>query len=411
MKLPLSTEKMMAVLACSFALGVAVIGSVSVSVSNHNRVVMGVQSGGQTLSGMTENEVRHFFLEKARTKLKREAVVVTAGQQKWNIHAQDIDLTPDVEGAVEAAYGVGRHGSLLKNTADQMRLAIFGADVKLTATFNKDKLAAKVSEIATSLARAPQNATLSVAANGGVEHHAAVIGRKADADAVVTEVAPKLESLALTAYAEIPIEEAAPAVTDADLASADSVLASYTTHYFPGDRGQNIAIAAGKLSGITVKPSGTFSFNDTVGARTADAGYKTAGVILDGQPAEDIGGGVCQVSSTLYNAILLAGLTPTVRTSHALPSAYCPPGLDATVADGLIDFQFQNRLPHSIHLLTSADGNNLTVYVLGTRADLGGKTVQLESDGNRLHPSVYRLYLAGGEVVEREFLHTDSYSS
>ena len=411
MNVSLSTEKILAILALSFSLGVAVIGGVSVSVSNHGRVVMGVQSDGQTLSGMTESEVRHFFLEKARTKLKREAVVVTAGQKKWNIAAQDIDLTPDVEGAVEAAYGVGRHGSILRNTADQMRLAIFGANVPLTATFSEEKLAARCNDIAASLARAPQNATLSVDGNGAVEHHAAVIGRKADADAVVQTVTPKLQSLALTAHAEIPIEDAAPAVTDADLAAADTVLASYTTHYFPGDRGQNIALAAGKLSGVTVKPSATFSFNDTVGARTADAGYKTAGVILDGRPAEDIGGGVCQVSSTLYNAILLAGLKPTVRTSHALPSAYCPPGLDATVADGLIDFQFQNQLPHSIHLLTTADGSNLTVYVLGTRADLGGKTVQLESNGNRMHPSVYRLYLAGGEVVEREFLHTDSYSS
>ena len=411
MKLPLSTEKMLAIVACSFALGVAVIGGVSVSVANHGRVVMGVQSEGHSLAGMTENEVRHFFLEKARTKLARDAVVVTAGPQKWSITPQDIDLAPDVEGAVEAAYGVGRHGSLLRNTTDQMRLAIFGTNVKLSATFDADKLAAKVQDIAASLARAPQNATLTIAANGGVDHHAAVIGRKADPDAVVADVTPKLTALALTARAEIPIEEAAPAVTDADLAAADTVLASYTTRYFPGDRGQNIAIAAEKLSGITVKPTGTFSFNDTVGARTAAAGYKTAGVIVDGEPAEGIGGGVCQVSSTLYNAILLAGLTPTVRTSHALPSAYCPPGLDATVADGLIDFQFQNRLPHSIHLLTTADGSRLTVYVLGTRADLGGKTVKLESDGSRLHPSVYRLYLAGGEVVEREFLHTDTYSS
>ena len=292
MKQSLSMEKMLAILACSFALGVAVIGGVSVSVSNHGRVVMGVQSDGQALSGMTEPEVRHFFLEKARAKLKNEAIIVTCGPQKWTIASKDIDLTPDVEGAVEAAYGIGRHGSLLQNTADQMRLALFGTDVKLTATFNKDKLAAQCDSIAKALARAPQNAMLTVAANGGVEHHAAINGRKADADAVVRDATPKLASLALTVREEIPIEETA--VTDADLAPTDTVLAIYTTHYYPGDRGQNIALAAGKLNGVTVKPSGTFSFNDTVGARTAAAGYKIAGVILDGQLADGIGGGVCR---------------------------------------------------------------------------------------------------------------------
>ena len=167
-------------------------------------------------------------------------------------------------------------------------------------------------------------------------------------------------------HAEIPIEEAQPPVTDADLASVDSILGEYSTHYYPGARGQNIAIAAGKLNGAFIRSTGTFSFNDTVGARTRDAGYQTAGVILDGRPAQDIGGGVCQVSSTLYNAVLLAGLKTTVRTSHAFPSSYCPPGRDATVADGLLDFQFQNQLAHGVYLLASANGTDLTIYVLGT---------------------------------------------
>ncbi|MDY6268469.1 MAG: VanW family protein [Selenomonadaceae bacterium] len=411
MNLPLSTEKMLAILAGSFALGVAVIGGVSVSVSNHNRVIMGVQSEGQSLAGMTEGEVRRFFLEKARTKLKKDAVLVTAGQKQWKIAPKDIDLAPDIEGAVQAAYGTGRGHSILRNMAEQMKLAIVGQDVKMTATYDEAKLQAKCDAIAGELAAQPKNASLSLAPNGVIERHAATIGRQADAGTVVAEAGPKLQALALTVHAEIPVEEAQPPITDADLANVDSILASYSTHYYPGARGQNIAIAAGKLNGACIKSTGTFSFNDTVGARTAAAGYQTAGVILDGRPAQDIGGGVCQVSSTLYNAVLLAGLKPTVRTSHALPSTYCPPGRDATVADGLLDFQFQNQLPHTVYLLASANGRDLTVYVLGTKADLGGKTVQLENDGSRMNPSVYRLYLAGGQVVEREFLHTDSYST
>ncbi|WP_288312637.1 VanW family protein, partial [uncultured Selenomonas sp.] len=244
-----------------------------------------------------------------------------------------------------------------------------------------------------------------------IEHHMALTGRQADTSALYDTVAPKLSALALTVRTEIPVEETEPVITDDALASIDGVLASYHTQYTPGNRGHNITLAAGKLNGTLVKPNDIFSFNDTVGLRTAAAGYKVAGVILDGQLADGIGGGVCQVSSTIYNAILLAGLTPTARTSHALPSAYCPPGLDATVADGQIDLQFRNQLAHSVYLLTNADGHTLTVYILGTRADLGGKTIRLESTGSRLHPSVYRLYLAGGQVIEREFLHTDSYAS
>ena len=411
MRLPFSTEKILAVTAVSIAFVTCVIGGISVSISNHDRVILGIQSEGKTLTGMSETEIRQFFLEKARAKMKKPALVVTSGSQRWDIQATDIELTPNVEQAVQDAYGTGRGGSLLTNTLTQMRIALVGKDVRLTATYNDDKLQAKLVAIATSLSRVPKNASLTLSPRGNVERHAALTGRQADATTLHDTVTPKLSALALNVRAEMPVEETAPAVTDDALASIDGVLASYQTKYSPGNRGHNIALAAGKLNGSLVKPNGIFSFNDTVGLRTATAGYKVAGVILDGQLADGIGGGVCQVSSTLYNAVLLAGLTPTARTSHALPSAYCPPGLDATVADGQIDLQFRNQLAHSVYLLTSADGHTLTVYILGTRADLGGKTIRLMSNGSRFHPSVYRLYLSGGQVIEREFLHTDSYAN
>lgn len=411
MHLPFSIEKILAITTISIAFAICIIGGISVSITNHNRVILGVQSEGQSLAGMSETEARQFFLAKARTKMKKTALIVTNGPQHWAIQAADIDLTPSVEQAVREAYDTGRNGSPLTNTLTQMRIALFGKDVRLTATYSDDKLQSKLSAITASLARAPKNASLTLSPKGNIEHHMALTGRQADTSALYDTVAPKLSALALTVRTEIPVEETEPVITDDALASIDGVLASYHTQYTPGNRGHNITLAAGKLNGTLVKPNDIFSFNDTVGLRTAAAGYKVAGVILDGQLADGIGGGVCQVSSTLYNAILLAGLTPTARTSHALPSAYCPPGLDATVADGQIDLQFRNQLAHSVYLLTNADGHTLTVYILGTRADLGGKTIRLESTGSRLHPSVYRLYLAGGQVIEREFLHTDSYAS
>ncbi|MCI6172240.1 VanW family protein [Selenomonas bovis] len=411
MHLPFSIEKILAITTISIAFAICIIGGISVSITNHNRVILGVQSEGQSLAGMSETEARQFFLAKARTKMKKTALIVTNGPQHWDIQAADIDLTPSVEQAVREAYDTGRNGSPLTNTLTQMRIALFGKDVRLTATYSDDKLQSKLSAITASLARAPKNASLTLSPKGNIEHHMALTGRQADTSALYDTVAPKLSALALTVRTEIPVEETEPVITDDALASIDGVLASYHTQYTPGNRGHNITLAAGKLNGTLVKPNDIFSFNDTVGLRTAAAGYKVAGVILDGQLADGIGGGVCQVSSTLYNAILLAGLTPTARTSHALPSAYCPPGLDATVADGQIDLQFRNQLAHSVYLLTNADGHTLTVYILGTRADLGGKTIRLESTGSRLHPSVYRLYLAGGQVIEREFLHTDSYAS
>ena len=141
------------------------------------------------------------------------------------------------------------------------------------------------------------------------------------------------------------------------------------------------------------------------------AGYKSAPVIVNGSTEQGIGGGVCQVSSTLYNAVLLSGLTPTVRTPHYFPSSYCPPGLDATVADDLLDFQFKNQLPHNVYLLTRTYGAALTIYVLGTKKDLEGNTITLEREGSAMRPTVYRVYSRNGQIIEREYMHTDSYYS
>ena len=125
---------------------------------------------------------------------------------------------------------------------------------------------------------------------------------------------------------------------------------------------------------------------------------------------QDFGGGVCQVSSTLYNAVLLAGLTPTARTSHFYPSTYLPAGLDATVADGQIDFVFQNTLPHSILLRAGAFEGSLTVEVYGHRADLPGEyDLETAIIGPPPTVEVYRVLYNGDTVIDREYLYTDVY--
>ena len=132
-------------------------------------------------------------------------------------------------------------------------------------------------------------------------------------------------------------------------------------------------------------------------------------MIINGRPAEDYGGGVCQVSSTLYNAVLLAGLTPTERTPHFYQSTYVAPGRDATVADGYLDFKFRNDFPHNVYLIAEAYGSTLSVYILGTKADLGGADIAIEREGSDMKPSIYRVWYSGNDVIRSEFLHTDVY--
>ncbi len=128
-------------------------------------------------------------------------------------------------------------------------------------------------------------------------------------------------------------------------------LSSYTTYYSAEDRGrcENIAIAASLIDGVTVQAYGEFSFNATVGKRTETAGFQQAKIIVNGEYVSGVGGGVCQVSTTLYNAALKAGLTVSEFHPHSLKVGYIPPSRDAMVSTGS-DLKLFNPHAHPVFL-------------------------------------------------------------
>lgn len=120
-------------------------------------------------------------------------------------------------------------------------------------------------------------------------------------------------------------------------------------------RAHNVRLAAEKISTIRLEPGETFSFNETVGPRTLDAGFEMAPVISGGELIDGPGGGVCQVASTFYSAVLHAGLEIIEHYPHSRVSSYIEPGLDATVVYGQKDLVVKNTLPHSVEIVTSYD--------------------------------------------------------
>ena len=156
------------------------------------------------------------------------------------------------------------------------------------------------------------------------------------------------------------------AVTVAELKQNTTKRASFTTTYqnSGANRCFNIAKAAEALNGVTVGVGETFSFNNTVGARTEDRGYKTSKVILDGNYTEGVGGGVCQVSTTLYNALLLAGFVPRA-SQHSLISSYVKAGFDAMVSYGVADLTFVNDTDHPIYIAATTSNKSITFTVYG----------------------------------------------
>ena len=392
-----------------FMFTVLVGGALAYHASCQGRILYGVQSEGISLFGMTQKEAEQYFTQLGKKKLAAQTISLRSKGAVWKIPAQELAVRPAAAAAAEEAYDAGRKGSFVQQAVTQIKNAIYGCSIPFTASYDESLLQEKLEEIAENILVQPINAACEIGANGTIRHIPGKSGQKLDISAALKMLDKPLKEMQ-AANVELPLAENPPFVRTEDVANVNAVLGSYTTYYRQGARGDNIAIATQQLNGVLIRSGANCSFNNIVGTRTANAGYKNAAVLVNGKSVPGIGGGVCQVSSTLYNAILLAGLNPTERFSHFIPSSYCPPGLDATVADDLIDFQFMNPLPHSVYILASADGRKITVQVLGTQADLQGRHISVETVGSSRRPSVYRIYSANGQVVEREYLHTDSYS-
>ena len=179
----------------------------------------------------------------------------------------------------------------------------------------------------------------------------------------------------LTEEVRIPVQTLAPEVTTDDLNAilfAD-VLGEKTTYYYysSDSRINNIDLAASKINGVILCPGETFSYNETVGRRTTEAGFEEAAAYSDGEVVQEVGGGICQVSSTLYCTMMLANLKTVSRAPHYFPVDYINLGWDATVSWPNPDFKFSNNRDYPIKIVayTDRDNKELTIQILGTDVD------------------------------------------
>lgn len=179
----------------------------------------------------------------------------------------------------------------------------------------------------------------------------------------------------------VPVIPAPKRVSDNELRQIDEVVSTFTTK-FPvrkKDRNTNIRLASSKINGLVLLPGDTFSFNTVVGKRTIPDGFKTAPVFKNGKHDMGVGGGICQVSSTLYNAALFADLEIIQRHNHSMPVAYLPVGRDATVDYGSLDLKFKNSLPTPIAISADYQPGKLTFRILGKKDPT--LSVKIESEG------------------------------
>ena len=216
---------------------------------------------------------------------------------------------------------------------------------------------------------------------------------------------------------EIPLKITKPSITvsDLDQNAFPNKLASFTTYYGTADvnRNANIALACRSISSAVVMPGETFSYNNLIGECSTRTGYKESTIYLNGELSKGIGGGICQVSTTLYNAVLRANLEIVERRNHSLGVTYVPAGQDAMVSIGSSDFKFKNNREYPVRVTAFVGKGSVTCQIYGlkqqTEYDVKLESRVIERTGTKYKVETYKVLYLNGKEVARTWLSKDTY--
>ena len=471
---------------------------------NSNKIINGIEIEKLDVSNLTEEEAIN-LLKQAYEKQTSKVIVLKHNDYKYELSPKQIEVSFNVQDAVNTAYSIGRSSNIFKDNFDiiisffkhteiepnfSLSEEIFNSiikemesnysDILIESSYyidendlilskgkdgviiNKEELKNKIKDVLTNFNLESYEIDVPV-----INKQASALDLKKVYQEVTREpkdayfttepykIYPHVDGIdfdisldeCITNYANcteetytIPLKLIPPKITTNKLGieAFPDELASYKTTFSASNvnRSTNIRLASEKINGTVVMPGEIFSYNATVGERTAAKGYKSAGVYVGGQVTTGIGGGICQVSSTLYNAVLLSNLEIVARYNHCFNTGYVPVSRDATVSWGGPDFKFKNTRNYPIKIICTGTNGTEYVQILGlkekdecdveiqsyvtkwisystiTRKDSSlpkGETKVIESGSNGCKSVAYRILKKDGEVISKELLSQDVY--
>ncbi len=335
------------------------------------RVLPGIEVMGKSLGGVNKTEGLE-ILSELEKNLRARRVILRYNDLSWPLLPNEAGFCLNKEVIMDQALSAGRQGSPLQRWKDRNHMKMAGCVIDPVFEFDQEKLAGRVKELTQEITEEPKDATLKIGDNDSVVVLPSHNGVGVDFDRLKKDLSTVLKSGGKPEVF-LTLAPVAPARTTETVHSmgVNTLLAKYTTGFDPANvsRTYNISVAARALDELLIMPDHVVSFNEVVGPRSSEAGYKTALVIINNEFVDGIGGGVCQVSTTLYNCVLLANLEIVERTCHSLPVGYVPIGRDATVVYDALDFKFRNNTESYLYLKSYVYGGQVTFKIFGNVAD------------------------------------------
>lgn len=332
------------------------------------------------LSGKTKAEAIDLLQKKYGDIILKKKIDIKALNNTYTIDYSKLNAKYDIEEVVNEAFSYGKDLSflekykLIKNPNPIQK--------RLKFTYDSKQVKNLIANMQKKIDISPINSTISMISSGKFSITQDENGLKLNTQKLEQDILEKING-DVTGDIEInaTVDNVQASITADKLSKINTRISSFSTSFAgsSANRASNIILATKSINGKMLMPGDTFSFNGVVGERTAKKGYKEAPVIVGNKLDSGLGGGICQVSTTMYNAVIRANINATERSHHTLPSHYIGLGMDATVDYGNIDYKFKNTLNFPIYIEGYAQGNNL-VFNVYSDMSLTSRTYDLISE-------------------------------
>ncbi|MCQ2969543.1 MAG: VanW family protein [Clostridium sp.] len=377
--------------------------------SYENKVYPEVYVYSEPVGELNEVDLSKVLVEKD-AEIANKSIKVNVNGQEYSSSYAALNVTTNKD---EVEDEIMQYG---KNKSFKGKLDLINKPEKKTydlkTIVNEDAIKEFVAQIAEDVKVMPVNASAEI--YGGVVsivegQNGYVLDEQALVDSITSQITG--ENGGSDIVVDGTLVESEPQITANQLRSIDTRISSFTTYFSAGNSGHNIQVGSSYFNNTLLMPGEEFSCTDGIGPTTADRGFVSSNTYVGGQVVPGMGGGVCQIATTLYNAELRAGILPTERQNHMMTVGYVGIGLDATLADDLIDLRFVNPYDYPLIITTSATSGSLTIEIWSNSNAMNGYTYQPRVEAvSSLNCYTYLdKYDSSGKLVDSIYLNQSVY--
>ena len=355
---------------------------------NTNTFHQNVTINGINVSGMDKEEATNMISAKLLSDRNKVLLTLAFEGKEWSFKGTDFEVVSDMSEVVDEAFNFGRRGNIFEKRSALDKIKNDGINFNISYKNVLAGMEEKIDSVISEIETEPKNASIKF--NPDAKEMFKIVpgadGMKVDRGALYAEIDRQFAN-GEEVFVEIPVTYEAPIEDGLKLLENTKLRSKFKTSYKTSTeaRKSNVKKAMSAFNGKVVLPGEEVSFNQTTGTRSEANGYKKANIILNGVFVEGTGGGVCQASTTLYNAVILADLEVTESVHHSLPVSYVPLAFDAMVAEGYADLKFRNNTEFPIYIKTWADGEEVHAELYGMLFE-DGVTVKQKTDFIRTIP-------------------------